>query len=158
VEKLSGEQVSTSDVLEYVCQVVSEFALERILKSPDFGVVDAGTRCHLLWRWTHNNAKVPFSDARKLALASGTDIMEFRDGAGSVRKEKEFVKVLNSQDRARDEAFIRKRSSRLSWMPCIVLFSTGRKGGKATWPSSLMNLATDGRKGFWQPAQVNSLR
>ena len=108
MEKLSGDQESTSELLEYVRQVVSQFALERILKSPGLGEVDAGTRCCLLWRWTYNNAKAPFDDARKLALASGTDVTGLWDRAGFVKKEKEFVSVLNSQDRARDEAFIRK--------------------------------------------------
>lgn len=40
VEKLSGELVSVAELLDYVEKVVSEFALERILGSPELGGVD----------------------------------------------------------------------------------------------------------------------
>ena len=45
VERLSGEPVTVAELLQYVRQVVSEFALERIIKSPQhLGGVDATTR------------------------------------------------------------------------------------------------------------------
>jgi len=37
VERLSGEPVTVSELLEYVQQVVAQFALERVLRSPRLG-------------------------------------------------------------------------------------------------------------------------
>jgi len=156
VEKLSGEQVSTLELLEYVRQVVSEFALERILKSPELGAVDVETRFYLLWRWTYNNARVHFDDARKLALASGTDVTELWDRAGFVKKEKEFIRVLNPQDRAKDETFIKK--DKFTTMvdalhKALFYWEKGQKGKLA----ELLDESGYGRKeAFWQVAQAIS--
>ncbi|MCL0092367.1 DUF1156 domain-containing protein [Dehalococcoidia bacterium] len=156
VEKLSGEVVSTPELLEYVRQVVSEFALERILKSPDLGGVDAETRFYLLWRWTYNNAKVHFDDARKLALASGTDVTELWDRAGFVKKEKEFVRVLNPQDRARDETFVKKDKFTTivdALHKAVLYWEKGQKGKLAEF----LGESGYGRKeAFWQVAQAIS--
>jgi adenine-specific DNA methylase len=100
VEKLSGEEVSVKELLEYVRKVVSEFALGRILKRPDLGGVDAVTRFYLLWRWTFGNVKVHFDDARKITQSvGGIELTEVWGGSGLVRKEKEFVRVLGPKDR-----------------------------------------------------------
>jgi adenine-specific DNA methylase len=108
VEKLSGEEVSVKELLEYVRKVVSEFALERVLKRADLGGVDAQTRFYLLWRWTFGNAKVHFDDAIKLSRPLGVELTGLWDKGGFVRKEKEFVKVLPPQERAKDQAFVKK--------------------------------------------------
>jgi adenine-specific DNA methylase len=108
VEKLSGEEVSVKELLEYVRKVVSEFALKRVLKRADLGGVDAQTRFYLLWRWTFGNARVHFDDAIKLSRPLGVELTELWDKGGLVKKEKEFVKVLNPKERAQDQAFLRK--------------------------------------------------
>jgi adenine-specific DNA methylase len=108
VEKLSGEEVSVKELLEYVRKVVSEFALERVLKRADLGGVDTQTRFYLLWRWTFGNAKVHFDDAIKLSRPLGVELTELWDRGGFVRKEKEFVRVLQPQERAKDQAFVKK--------------------------------------------------
>jgi putative DNA methylase len=76
VEKLSGETVSAKELLEFVRKSVSEYALTKILKSPQLSGIDEETRFYLLWRWTYNSAKVHFDDARKLAQAVGVEITE----------------------------------------------------------------------------------
>jgi len=67
VERLSGEEVTVKELLEFVRRTVSEFALERILRDGHLTGVDMETRFYLLWRWTYQNARAPFDDARKLA-------------------------------------------------------------------------------------------
>lgn len=108
VEKLSGEEVSVQELLEYVRKIVSEFALERVLKSPNLGAVDTETRFYLLWRWVFGNAGVPFDDAIKLSRPMGAELTDLWDGGGFVKKEKEFVRVLDPKERAKDPAFTRK--------------------------------------------------
>ncbi|HQE22178.1 MAG TPA: DUF1156 domain-containing protein [Thermosynergistes sp.] len=100
VEKLSGEKVTAAELLEFVRKSVSEYALAKILKSPELGGIDEETRFYLLWRWTYNGAKVYFDDARKLTQAIGVEITE-QWGNGFVKKDKEFVSVLNAKDRGK---------------------------------------------------------
>ncbi len=92
VEKLSGEVVTVAELLEYVQKVVSEFALERILKRADLGGVDNPSRFYLLWRWVFNNSRVKFDDARKLSQAIGVELEDLWNGS-FVLKDKEFVTV-----------------------------------------------------------------
>ncbi len=98
VKKLSGEKVSAKELLEYVRKVVSEYALSKILKNPQFGGIDKETRFYLLWRWTYNKAKVHFDDARKLAQAVGVEITE-EWGNGFIKKDKENISVLDAKER-----------------------------------------------------------
>lgn len=105
VEKLSGEPVTVPELLEYVRKVVAEFALSRILQSAQLGGVDTLTRFYLLWRWTHNHARVPFDEARKLASSTGVELTEAWLPGGLVRKDKEYVSVLTPQERAKDPRF-----------------------------------------------------
>jgi adenine-specific DNA methylase len=102
VEKLSGEPVTVAELLEYVRQVVSQFALERILKRTPLGSVDAPTRFYALWRWTYNSARVHFDEARKLGQAVGVEVTALWDQTGFVKREKEFVRVLGPKDRGAD--------------------------------------------------------
>lgn len=101
VEKLSGEKVSALELLEFIRGVVSEYSLSKILKKPDLGGVDIEARFYLLWRWTYNNAKLNFDDARKLSQAVGIELAEYWD-KGFVRKEKEFIRVLEARERGNE--------------------------------------------------------
>lgn len=98
VEKLSGEQVMAAELLEYVRKVVSEYALSRILEKPQLGAIDIEARFYLLWRWTYNNAKLPFDDARKLSQAVGIELAEYWN-KGFIKKDKEFIRVLSANER-----------------------------------------------------------
>ncbi|MDH7481131.1 MAG: DUF1156 domain-containing protein [Armatimonadota bacterium] len=109
VEKPSGEAVTVAELLEYVRKVVSEFALERIMRGgASMGGVDAVTRFYVLFRWTYNHARVPFDDARKLATGVGVELTNLWDPGGVVLKEKEYVRVPHPLERAKDERFARK--------------------------------------------------
>lgn len=108
VEKLSGEKVTVKELLEYVRQVVSEHALNRILKNTQLGGIDNTTRFYLIWRFTYGNAKVLFDDASKLSRAIGFDIEANWDNAGIVKKDKQFISIKSPVDRRNDEGFQRR--------------------------------------------------
>jgi adenine-specific DNA methylase len=108
VEKLSGEPVTVTELLEYVRKVVSEFALERVLGSAQLGGVDAPTCFYLLYRWTYNHARVPFDEARKLAQGVGVELTTLWDSGGLVEKQKEYVRVPTPLDRAKSTNFAKK--------------------------------------------------
>jgi len=102
VEKLSGEPVSVAELLEYVRKVVSEFALERILKSAQLGGVDAVTRYYLLYRWTYNHARVQFDEANKLANSVGVELSALWGAGGIIEKQKEYVVLPSPLERGKD--------------------------------------------------------
>jgi putative DNA methylase len=108
VEKLSGEPVTVAELLEYVRKVVSEFALERVLKSSQLGSVDKPTRFYLLYRWTYNNARVPFDEARKLAQGIGLELTELWGEGGIVEKQKDYIAVPTALERAKSASFTKK--------------------------------------------------
>jgi len=108
VEKLSGEPVTVTELLEYVRKVVSEFALERVLASAQLSGLDAPTRFYLLYRWTYNHARVPFDEARKLAQSVGVELERLWGEGGLVQREKEYVRVPTPLQRAKSTNFTRK--------------------------------------------------
>ncbi len=108
VEKLSGEEVTVSELLEYVQQEVAAFALERVLQSPDLGGMDAETRFYVLWRWTFNHSRVPFDEANKLARSVGAEISDLWSRSGFVQKDKEYVLVLGPSHRSSDPRFLER--------------------------------------------------
>ncbi|MDI6892283.1 MAG: DUF1156 domain-containing protein [Actinomycetota bacterium] len=156
VEKLSGEEVSVKELLEYVRKVVSEFALERIIKSPDLGGVDHETRFYLLWRWTYNSAKVHFDDARKLSQAVGIELTEHWDKGELIKKEKEFIYVLGPLERAGQDGFMKKE--RYTTMidvlqACLIHWD---KGDKKKLQEVLAQSGYAQNEAFWKVAQAIS--
>ena len=105
VEKLSGDKVTVKELLEYVRQTVSEYALSRILKTPQLGGVDQLTRFYLVWRWTFGNNLVPFDDGNKMALSIGVGLEEHWDKGGIVEKAKDKVRVKSHVERRKNRTF-----------------------------------------------------
>jgi putative DNA methylase len=105
VEKLSGEEVTVAELLEYVRKVVAEFVLERILRGAELSGVDPLTRFYLLWRWTYNHARVPFDEARKLAAGAGIELTAHWGPGGLVAKDGKHVRVRSPMERAKDPRF-----------------------------------------------------
>jgi adenine-specific DNA methylase len=156
VEKLSGEEVSVKELLEYVRKVVSEFALEKVLKRAELGGVDAETRFYILWRWTFGNAKVHFDDAIKLSRSLGVELTDLWDKGGLVKKEKEFVKVLNPKDRAQDQAFLKKTkfTSMIDVLHYVLILWD--KGEREKIKEILSETGYARSEIFWQTAQALS--
>jgi adenine-specific DNA methylase len=156
VEKLSGEEVSVQELLEYVRRIVSEFALERVLKRADLGGVDAETRFYLLWRWTFGNAKVHFDDAIKLSRPMGIELTDIWDRGEFVKKEKEFIRVFGPKERVKDSSFM-KMTKFVSMIDALhrVLISWER-GEKKKINEILDETGYARNEIFWQTAQAIS--
>jgi adenine-specific DNA methylase len=156
VEKLSGEEVSVQELLEYVRKVVSEFALERVLKRADLGGVDAETRFYLLWRWTFGNSKVHFDDAIKLSRPMGVELTQLWDGGSLVKKEKEFVRVLAPHERAKDPAFLKKTKFTSMIDVLHYVLALWERGEREKIKEVLNETGYAGNEIFWQTAQAIS--
>lgn len=160
VEKLSGEKLTAAELLDFVRKTVSEYALTKILKDPQLGGIDEETRFYLLWRWTYNGAKVHFDDARKLAQAIGVEITE-QWGNGFIKKDKEFISVLDAKDRGKK--FLEKFTSTSSLTPnsCLIdvlhacLLFWEQNDRKAI-SKILAETGNHNNNAFWQVAQAIS--
>jgi adenine-specific DNA methylase len=153
VEKLSGESVSAKELLEFVRRNVSEYALTKILKSPQLGGIDQETRFYLLWRWTYNSAKVHFDDARKLAQAVGVEITE-QWGSGFIKKEKEFISVSSAKERGRNFLEKRKFENMIDALhACLLYWEQNNRKAIAGILEESGNLNNNN---FWQVAQAIS--
>jgi adenine-specific DNA methylase len=153
IEKLSGEKVSAKELLEFVRKSVSEYALTKILKSPQLGGVDEETRFYLLWRWTYNSAKVHFDDARKLAQAVGVEITE-QWGNGFIKKDKEFISVLDAKDRGKRLLEKGKFESMVDMLHASLLY--WEQNNKKAITELLETTGNVNNNEFWQVAQAIS--
>ncbi|GFP21533.1 hypothetical protein HKBW3S06_00760, partial [Candidatus Hakubella thermalkaliphila] len=153
VEKLSGEKVSAKELLEFVRKSVSEYALTKILKSPQLGGIDEETRFYLLWRWTYDSAKVHFDDARKLAQAVGVEITE-QWGNGFIKKEKEFISVASARGRGKNFLEKGKFESTIDVLhACLLYWEQNNRKAISDLLEETGNLTNNA---FWQVAQAIS--
>jgi len=98
-----GNIVRADRLLDDVREVATDYAVHQILHDGFAGEITDITRFYVLWRWNYGEAKVPFDEARKLAQSCGIDLANEWNRQRSVRKEKEFIRVLGPQERQLDE-------------------------------------------------------
>lgn len=103
VRRLSGEEVTVGELLDLVQEIVTNYALRRILHDGRVGHVDPATRFYVLWRWAYGSGKVRFDDARKLAQAQGAEIDDLMSSRGVLRKRGKNVTIQGARQRAKDE-------------------------------------------------------
>lgn len=97
-----GNIVTAGTLLEYVREIVTDYAIRQILHNGIASELSPLTRFYILWRWTYGESKVEFDDARKLAQSTGIDI-EKEWNKGFIKKEKEFIVVLGPHERKLEE-------------------------------------------------------
>ena len=119
-----GREISAREMLEYVREVVTDYAVRQILHNGIAEELSSLTRFYILWRWTYGEAKVHFDDARKLAQSTGVNL-EREWNKGFIKKEKEFIKVLGPQDRKLDEIKLEDMVDVLHKV--LLLWRAGRK-------------------------------
>lgn len=93
-----GNIIRADKLLNFVRDVVTDHAVRQILHNGIAGQLSPLTKFYLLYRWTYQESKVHFDDARKLAQSTGIDLSK-EWHKGFIRKEKEFIMVLGPQER-----------------------------------------------------------
>jgi adenine-specific DNA methylase len=97
-----GNVVRADKLLDFVRDVVVDYAVRQILHNGIAEELSPLTKFYLLYRWTYQEKKVHFDEARKLAQSAGIDLAQ-EWNKGFIRKEKEFIKVLGPQEREIEE-------------------------------------------------------
>jgi adenine-specific DNA methylase len=98
VMDFEGNVIRADKLLDFVREIVTDYTVRQILHNGIAGELSPLTRFYLLWRWTYQEAKVHFDDARKLAQSTGIDLAS-EWHKGFIKKDKEFIRVLGPQDR-----------------------------------------------------------
>ena len=94
----NGKIVRADELLNFVRNAVTDFSVKRILHNGIAAELSPLTKFYVLWRWTYQESKVHFDEARKLAQSAGIDISK-EWNRGFIKKEKEFIKLLGPQER-----------------------------------------------------------
>jgi len=86
VVRLSGDEVTVGQFLDEVRDLVTHYALSKIVKGGQLGHIDAESQFYVVWRWSYGSAKVPADEAFKLAQALGFDTEMMWDKTGVLEK------------------------------------------------------------------------
>ena len=85
--------VPVTRLLEDTRTIVTDYAIDKVVRGEFASKISQMTRFYILWRWSHGEAEVPFDDAKKLAQSVGIDLAN-EWGKGFIKKNKEFVRVV----------------------------------------------------------------
>jgi len=101
VEKLSGEKVTTGELLDFIRQVSTNYIVRKLLKSDSAAIIDKESEFYLAYRWTFLDNTIEFDDARKLASANGVSLEENWGPSGFIKKSGSKISVLGPKDRGK---------------------------------------------------------
>ncbi len=151
IKDFQGNIITTEKLLDYIREVVTDYAVHQILHNGIAEELSPLTRFYLLWRWSYGEARVHFDDARKLAQSTGVDI-ESEMGKGFIKKEQEYVRVLGPQDRKLENI---KDSQELIDVlhKTLLLWKTGMK---EEMKKLLANSGWGTKESFYRTAQAIS--
>jgi len=147
-----GNVIKADKLLDYVRDVVTDYAVRQILKNGIAEELSPLTKFYLIWRWTYGEARVEFDDARKLAQSTGVDLSE-EWNRGFIRKEKEYIRVLGPQDRNLNE--IERPKDMIDVLHKAVLLWKG--GERDEMISLLKESGFLGYEAFYRVAQALSM-
>jgi len=99
VERYSGEEVTTLDLLEYIRSIATDFVVNNLLKGASTTEVDSASQFYLAYRWTYLDNKVEFDDARRIASGMGIELNKFSGKGGFVKQTRKYTRVLGPKER-----------------------------------------------------------
>lgn len=99
VEKLSGEKVTTIELLDYIRTVSTDYIVNKLLKNTSLTKIDNESEFYLAFRWTYQDNTVEYDDARKLASASGVNLEKLWGSDGFINKSGSNISVIGPKQR-----------------------------------------------------------
>lgn len=94
VVRLSGEEVTVGQFLDEVRDLVTHYALNKIVKGGQVGHIDAESQFYVVWKWSYADAKIPADEAFKLSQALGFSTEEMWDKTGVLEKSGQNVSAV----------------------------------------------------------------
>jgi len=102
VYTLEGKELTVGDLLTKVRGIVSDFALERIVKGKGGQVIDEESRFYLLWRWAYGTSTMPAGEVIPMAQSLGVEFNELVSRSGLLEKKGDKVNLKSPQDRKKE--------------------------------------------------------
>jgi adenine-specific DNA methylase len=99
VETYDGRTVSVADLLQYIRQVATDFLVHRLLKGAGSGAIDKEAQFYLTYRWTFQDTRVEYDDARRIAAAEGVNIDRLAEAGSFIKKTRKYVYVHGPEER-----------------------------------------------------------
>jgi len=122
-----GNVIRADKLLEFVREVVTEYAIKQILHNGIAGELSALTKFYILWRWSFREAKVEFDEARKLAQSIGVHLERVWN-KGFIKRDKNYIKVLGPQDRRLEDIENMRDKDLIDVLhQVLLLWSKGRR-------------------------------
>ena len=90
--------VGTLRLLDDTRTMVTDYAIDKVIRGEFAAKLSKMTRFYILWRWSHGEAMVPFDEAHKLAQSVGINLTE-EWNSGFIRKDKEYIRVVGPDER-----------------------------------------------------------
>ena len=90
--------VSVLRLLNDTRTIVTDYAIDKVIRGEFAAELSKMTRFYILWRWSYGEAKVPFDEAHKLAQSVGIDLEE-EWNSGFILKETEYIRVIGPDER-----------------------------------------------------------
>jgi putative DNA methylase len=97
----SDKVISVNKLLNDTRKIVTNYAINKVIKGDFSDEISTMTRFYILWRWAYGESKVPFNDALKMAQSIGINL-EHEWNKGFIVKETEFIHVLGPDERNDD--------------------------------------------------------
>jgi adenine-specific DNA methylase len=94
----SDKQIPVITLLNDTRKIVTNYAINKVIKGEFASEISQMTRFYILWRWAFGEAKVLFDDAKKMAQSVGIDL-EHEWNKGFIMKDKEFIRVCGPEER-----------------------------------------------------------
>ena len=92
------EDVPVLKMLDDTRAIVTNYAIDRVVRGEFVDKISQMTRFYILWRWAHGEARVPFDDALKLSQSVGIDIVK-EWNRGFIRKDGGYIQVIGPDER-----------------------------------------------------------
>ena len=98
IKDYEGNEIRAKKLIDFVRNEVTNYAVKQILHNGIAEKLTALTKFYLLWRWTFQEKKVVFDEARKIAQSTGIDLSK-EWNKGFIRKKGEFISILGPHER-----------------------------------------------------------
>jgi len=122
-----GNVIRADKLLEFVREVVTEYAVKQILHNGIAGELSALTKFYILWRWSFREAKVEFDEARKLAQSIGVHLERVWNRS-FIKRDRNYIKVLGPQDRRLEDIENMRDKDMIDVLhQVLLLWSKGRR-------------------------------
>ena len=122
-----GNVIRADKLLEFVREVVTDYAVKQILHNGIAGKLSPLTKFYILWRWSFREAKIEFDETKKLAQSIGVHL-EKEWNKSFIKKDKNYIKVLGPQDRKLEDIENMEKKDLIDVLhQVLILWSKGRR-------------------------------